>query len=369
MAVQLFLASTPLHILNSVAIASQTPELQSCLWLIDQPNVDKNPYFDLLSNWQDSPFSDVRISQGHIKGTKAKLKNRKKVFADIQSWVEANRPAQVFTGNDRRIEFQYAMHCTHQLNGEAKGVYMDEGTFTYVGRQASASFSDRVIDNALKKLTYGFWWKNPPTIGGSDWITDIYAAFPQLVHPELEKKQLHALQPLYSDNPVVADFCARLVRHFGAEIESIKEVSVILTLPHESIICRLKGYREAMDDVLNTLTSKGLNVGIKYHPRNIDPDILEVATQSNATVIPHRIPFEAILPLLPANIIIIGDLSSTLINSRWLRPSAQILSIKIPDAPLASEFESLFSRIGVTSISADQLSVALGSALNLSRPT
>jgi hypothetical protein len=369
MTVQLFLASTPLHILNSVAIASQTPDKQSCLWLIDQPNIDDNPYFDLLSDWQNSPFSDVRISQGHIKGTKAKLKNRKKVFADIQSWVKANLPAQIFTGNDRRIEFQYAMHCTHQLNGEAKGVYMDEGTFTYVGRQASASFSDRVIDNTLKKLTYGFWWKNPPTIGGSAWITDIYAAFPNLVHPELEQKQLHALQPLHSDNPIIADFCALLVRHFGADVESIKKVSVILTLPHESIICRLKGYREAMEDVLNTLTNKGLKVGIKYHPRNTDPDILEAATQSNAIVIPHRIPFEAILPLLPANIIIIGDLSSTLINSRWLRPSAQILSIKIPDAPLASEFESLFSQIGVASISADLLTEALGSALNQSRPT
>jgi hypothetical protein len=355
MSQQLFLASTPLHILNSVAIASKTPSTPACLWLIDQPIVENNPYFDLIKSWHNSPFSELRISQGHIKGTKAKLENRKRVFAEFEQWVTRNEPGQLFTGNDRRIEFQYAMHCAKSKRSDVQGIYMDEGTFTYVGREASASFSDRIVDNWLKKLTYGFWWKNPPTIGASQWISDVYAAFPDLVHPLLAQKKLHPLQPAHTDNPTVRDFCSLLVKHFGADPQTLKDLGAVLTLPHESIITKLDGYKDAMDSVMAEIISDGRIVGVKYHPRNTNPDILQAENRTGAYVIPHRIPFEAILPLLPPEATIIGDLSSTLINGRWLRPDAQIISIKNPEAPLASEFEHFFSQIGVTSIAANEV--------------
>ena len=351
---QLFMASTPLHILNSVAIASRTPDSRSCLWLIDQPKVEGNPYFDLIRNWPDSPFSEVRISRGHIKGTKAKLANRKQIFAEISQWIEHYEPAQLLTGNDRRIEFQYAMHCATERRDNVQGIYMDEGTFTYVGREASSSFSDRIVDNWLKKLTYGFWWKNPATIGASDWITDAYAAFPELVHPLLARKKIHALQPAHRDNQTVRSFCSLLMEHFGADLQTISELGAVLTLPHESIISKLDGYRDAMGSVVTELLSDGKKIGVKYHPRNTDPDILQAEGRDSAYVIPHRIPFEAILPLLPPAATIIGDLSSTLINGRWLRPDAQIISIKNPEATLAKEFELFFSEIGVTSVTATE---------------
>jgi hypothetical protein len=351
---QLFMASTPLHILNSVALASQAPESTSCLWLIDQPSVEENPYYNLIKDWGDSPFSEVRISQGHIKGTKAKLANRKRIFAEIDHWVDQYGPEQLFTGNDRRIEFQYAMYCATSKRSDVQGIYMDEGTFTYVGREASASFSDRIVDNWLKKLTYGFWWKNPATIGASPWVSDVYAAFPDLVHPLLTQKKLYPLQPCHADNPTVRSFCSLLVERFGADPKTLKDLSTVLTLPHESIIAKLDGYREAMDSVMAEIINDGRMVGVKYHPRNANPDILEASSREGAYVIPHRIPFEAILPLLPHEATIIGDLSSTLINGRWLRQDAQIISIRNPEAPLANEFEQFFSEIGVTTVNVDQ---------------
>ena len=352
---QLFMASTPLHILNSVALASQVPDSSSCLWLIDQPSVEENPYFNLIKDWRDSPFSEVRISQGHIKGTKAKLANRKRIFAEIDHWVDQYGPEQLFTGNDRRIEFQYAMYCATSKRSDVQGIYMDEGTFTYVGREASASFSDRIVDNWLKKLTYGFWWKNPATIGASQWVSDVYAAFPDLVHPLLAQKKLHPLQPCHADNPTVRSFCSLLVERFGADPQTLKDLSTVLTLPHESIIAKLDGYREAMDSVMAEIINDGRMVGVKYHPRNANPDILRAESRKGAYVIPHRIPFEAILPLLPYEATIIGDLSSTLINGRWLRPDARIISIKNPEVPLANEFEQFFSEIGVTTVNVDQV--------------
>ena len=362
MIMQLFLASTPLHILNSVAIASQTLDKQSCLWLIDQPNVDDNPYFKLLSEWEASPFTDIRISKGHIKGPRVKVANRKIIFTELSKWVSENRPTEIFTGSDRRIEFQYAMSCAVKNEiTDLVGVYMDEGTFTYVGRQPSTSFSDRVIDNLLKKLTYGFWWKNPETIGASAWINKVYAAFPNLVHPLLSKKQLLALQPIYDNNAKIKEFCTLLLSHFGADTKKVSNLNCILTLPHESIIAKLEDYKSSMKNIMTEIINKGGPVGVKYHPRNTNPDILDTEAHDTAYLIPYSIPFEAILPLLPTGATIIGDMSSTLINSRWLRPDAKIISIRNPDAPLANEFEEFFNLIGVKTFSASDFSGSEGS--------
>ena len=361
MSQELFLASTPLHVLNSVAIASKTPDKSSCLWLIDQPDVTENPYFEVLQSWPDSPFKEVRISQGHIKGTRAKLQNRKKVFADIQSWVDRYQPDRVYTGNDRRIEFQYAMHCASQQKKPISAAYMDEGTFTYVGRKASGSFADSVVDNTLKKLTYGFWWKNPPTIGGSAWIDDVYAAFPDLIHPLLKQKQVLDLQSVYEGNSCVKSFCSYLYERLSGTVGNISGIQCVLTLPHESIIDRITGYKDAIQEVVKQLQYSGLEVGVKYHPRNNNPDILDVKNIKGFHLLPYKVPFEAILPLLPPDVLVIGDVSSTLINSRWLKPGARLISVANDEAPMYNEFAQLFSKIDVALTDAAQLVQLLSS--------
>ncbi len=356
MSVELYLCSTPLHILNAVAIASgHRRQSEHHIWLIDQPVITDNPYYQLLMSWKDSPFSSCRITQGRVKGLRQKLGNRRRVFAEIATLVRQIRPDRIYTGNDRRIEFQYAMHHCEDNGCNTTGIYMDEGTFTYVGRAASASFSDRVVDNWLKKVTYGFWWQNPPTIGGSGWISEVYAAFPEHVHTLLKDKTLVPLQDCFRDNPTVTSFCSRLVSQFGADAGSLTSLTAVLTLPHESIIDRLPGYREAMLQVLSELTSQGVRVGVKYHPRNSNPDILNAGKQDGCYVIPYRIPFEALLPLLPEKSIIIGDVSSTLINSRWLKPDANILSLHNNAVPEAELFSRFFAQIGVETLEISDL--------------
>ena len=110
MSAELYLCSTPLHILNAVAIASSRPASEHHIWLIDQPVITDNPYYQLLMSWNDSPFSSCRITLGRVRSLKQKLNNRHKVFAEIAKLVRQVRPDRVYTGNDRRIEFQYAMH-------------------------------------------------------------------------------------------------------------------------------------------------------------------------------------------------------------------------------------------------------------------
>jgi len=362
MPAELYFASTPLHILNSVAIASER-KADCYLLLIDQPDTENNDYFNILSNLNPTTFQKVWIFPGRIKGHWQKLKSRKETFARLDDIISQRSIDAMFIGNDRRIEFQYAMHSQHVIHGKtARGAYMDEGTFTYVGRKASASFSDRIIDNYLKKLTYGSWWSNPPTIGGSEWITDVYAAFPDKVHHLLQSKNLIDLKNIYRDNKSVVRYCETLAGYFGAEAKELGELEAVLTLPHESIIDAIPGYKDSMLKMLDVLQSRGVKTGVKYHPRNTNPDILNAGQREDTQLLPYRIPFEAILPLLKQPLII-GDVSSTLINAAWLKPDARIISIANPSVPLYDEFVNFFASIGVKTTAAGSIESIIKSAI------
>ena len=349
--VSVYLASTPLHILNSIAIAGKTSGNHH-LVIIDQPNVEENIYFTLLNSWVESPFSSMHIFQGRIKSAKAKLKHRKSLFRSLEQLVKQWQPNQILTGNDRRIEFQFMMHTCHELGLNTQGSYMDEGTFTYVGRQASSSIGDKLVDNLIKKITYGNWWSNPPTIGGSHWITHVYAAYPDLVVELLKEKELVDLTSFHRSNDYVDSFSEHFLQHFQFDHSSLTNIDLLITTPHESLIEKIPGYRQQLLSCIDQAVQQGQSIAIKYHPRNIDSDTLSLNDNSDVRIIPSEIPFELICPLMN-EVILVGDLSSTLINASWLTPEIQVLAIQVGFGNLG--FDRLFSQLNIPVIEPSKL--------------
>lgn len=353
----IFMASTPLHILNSIAIAGKQ-DGEHHLLIIDQPDIHKNPYFQLLQEWPTSPFQSVHIYPGRVRKVRAKLALRKQLFHSLEHHCQEIKPTHIYIGNDRRIEFQYSMHICKTMGLATTGIYMDEGTFTYVGRAASASFSDRVIDNLIKKITYGRWWDNPPTVGGSGWIQDVYAAFPQWVVPALQQKRLHNLQDCYHHNGFIDDFSTRFLQLYAFDAKRLAGIDVLITTPHESLINRIPDYKSTLKGVIQSLISSGKNVAIKYHPRNLDPDALGVVEMAGVVQIPSAIPFEMLCPLMQG-ITLVGDLSSTLINASWMTSGIRIIALKVTGP---SEFDALFEKLAVPMIAPADLPEELAKA-------
>ena len=347
---QLFLASTPLHILNSIAIASTMEGTKSYLWLIDQPEIGNNFHHQILLNWSDSPFEAIQISEGRIKGLRNKLRSRQRIFARLKEYISRNNIDRILTGNDRRIEFQFAMHCATKIQSHVIGCYMDEGTFTYVGRTASESIGDKYIDNLVKKLTYGLWWKHPSTIGASDWISQCYIAIPDLAHSELRKKQTINLSKLFRNNKTVESYARHCFQKLNISTAELCNIESVFTLPHQSIIEKSPNYASTINRLLQEYKKDGKKIGVKYHPRNIDVDILKINNDPTVKVLDHRIPFELYLPLLPEKINLLGDISSTLINSSWLKPNAKIISFIQESTPDVKKFRSLFKDLKISVI-------------------
>ena len=358
MTISAYLASTPLHILNSIALASKQPG-EHHLLILDQANVDDNLYFKSLMDWPGSPFRSIDIYPGRIRKARARLKQRKQIFQRIDAFVERHQPRHIYTGNDRRIEFQYLMHQCERSGWQPHGCYMDEGTFTYVGRKASSGFGDKYVDNLLKKLAYGFWWRNPPTVGGSGWIQTVYAAYPELVVPELKRKERISLPAYYRNNEVIADFSRHFLKPFNVNVEQLATTDLLITTPHESLIAKLPGYVEMIHGCIEQALEQGKSVAVKYHPRDTSPDALGIAAFPQVEVLPAAIPFELLCPMMH-NVVLVGDVSSTLINASWLTPDITSYALEVNSGN--QRFDQLFSNLGIKVIPHNTLGQYIGTA-------
>jgi hypothetical protein len=341
----LYFASTILHLYAAAVIAAERPDQQAHLIFIDQPEGKPFPLYELVQQWPESPFASVQLFYGRFPGLLNKLRKRKQLFRKLHAVMTDLRPAHIFVGNDRRIEFQYSMHVATELGCDSIGHYMDEGTFTYIGRKASSGFADAVLDNLVKKLSYGNWWKNPPTVGGSDWITHVHAAFPEQIHPLLRGKQVHPLTASGFTSPAMLSLSAAMMAHYGFDPAALQQIDVLFTLPHESLFEKDPDYRLRLLKVLEHMIQDRKQIAVKYHPRNSGPDILELGSRG-IQLLPASISFEALLPHLPEHCEVWGDVSSTLLIAKWLRP--ELVANSLQTGTTNPEFLRLFRNIGVS---------------------
>jgi len=346
----LFMVSTPLNLFMACVVAldkrsenGSDEETRYELCFIDQPDLSAGVYVDAVKEWAESPFDKVHIFPSRTKNVMKKLCNRRRSFQLLRSIVDQLRPGLIAVGNDRRVEFQFAMYYSRREGYQPRGAYLDDGTFTYVGRK-SRKIRDAWFDRNLKKLFYGSWWQQPASVGASEWIDDAYVAFPDLVHETLKQKFLHKINANQFESPPVKSLSKSLLKRFNIDNDVLAKFDIILTLPHASLIGDQSMYAGVMRRLVKNLCAKGKQIGIKYHPRQEGMDPLGLAGEQGVVLIPAPLAFEVLLPAL-GNAVIVGDVSTTLLSSKWLRPTLR--TIAISRGSYGDQFLDLFHTLGI----------------------
>ncbi len=252
--------------------------------------------------------------------------------------------ARVFTGNDRRIEFQYAMHVATRANPSIEGIYLDEGAVTYAGHKSMNNIAHRFIDPLFKKLVYGFWYKTAPTTGTSAWIQTDLVAFPEAVHPLLKRKRIEAIDPAPFKTPAFRALAAAMLGDAEKIRGQLRGIKLVLTLPHEGACLRNPEPFRAIGRILLGRFAAS-EIAVKAHPRITRPALIPDLFPG-AVLLDPAAGMEAMLPLLDDGCIVAGDISSTLLTTRWLRPDLPVLALNTgstaPEALLR-----LFARLDI----------------------
>ncbi len=252
-------------------------------------------------------------------------------FQTIAALLSGATEARIFTGNDRRLEFQYAMHVASRDGNRPTGIYMDEGAITYFGHKSMGRFAHRYIDPLLKRLFIGAWYKPALTTGASEWVETIYAAFPEHVHPLLKQKTLVKIAPEpFALSPFKA-LAADMLPDGEEQAEALQGVKLVVTLPHEaSYLDAPQTYEAVSRALLGCFTPS--QVAIKPHPRITNRQLLEQLFPG-AAILEQTTGMEVLLPLLDDDCLVAGDISSTILTTKWLRPALPVVALMVHKTP------------------------------------
>lgn len=346
----LYLPSTPLNVLVSCAVAlhnqSQADEVIQELWLIDQKDSASNPYMDAMLAWSDSPFKEIKLFKASSQ-EKSKLQHRKLLFKELKQFISIFQPEFIGVGSDRRVEFQYVM----SLNSNGKtvqGWYLDDGLYSYAGRPYHCLKDN--LNGWLKKLFYGTWWQEPKTVGASGWINKAWLFLPEKAVAALQEKEQVKLQPSWFKVPEIISLSSLLADQLDFDLKKLVDVDVVLLLPHPNNIKKMPGYVGRIQEVVEKLHRQGKTVAVKYHPRAQVVDELGLKQKGVSHIIPSQLAFEFCLPSLSQNCIVVGDVGTALLSSKWLRPDVNVYAVLDEQDEFQNKFISLTQTMGINVI-------------------
>jgi hypothetical protein len=299
----------------------------------------------LVENYQacsDQGYTEVIFLKSMSSPLKEYLRGKNSLFSKIRDIVTSVRPDRIYTGNDRRIEFQYAATLVKNTS-LCKTAYLDEGIYTYISRGQSHKKFQNKCRALIKKAQYGSWWEDTNQLGESTHIDEKIVFFPCLLSPE--NKEITPFPVSVFQQPEFRHMCHRLLNSFQLNPDEMEEIDVIYTLPFENLLLTNKDYLISVRKILDSLPQH-CQLALKNHPRNKRSVNALLETSHTFTEIPCHIPFEFTLPFL-SHCYILGDASSTLMMSRLIRPEITVISLS-PD--LAKDYDSiadLFRSVGI----------------------
>jgi len=319
---------------------------------------------DLLSRWRDCPFEALERLPGryteHVRGggdhprgparawrrVRVKRDLRQQTLARIAALDADFAPDQVWVGNDRKVETQFALHLASRRKGGPAGRYLDDGLYTYLGDVRTRPWVRRV-DWLVKQFSYGRWWHNAAQAGTSPWISEAWLAFPERARDQSPLRQRHRLEPGLFTTPAFARLGVLAAREFGVDRQQLCAANLVLVLPHSNQFALNPGLAEGLNDLVDEVARRGLHVAIKYHPREREPDPGGLRREGTSIELPALLPMELLLTLLRPGTTLVGEGSTALLAAHWLRPDLRVRDLGLSRGGYAVRARALFASLGL----------------------
>jgi len=358
----LHFASTPMIALEAAAIALARPGRHRLVVIEDFDNAGR--FTDLLQRWRDCPFEAIERLPGryteHARGggdhprglarawrrVRVKRELRRQTLARLAALDAEFKPGEVWVGNDRKVETQFALHLASRRNGGPVGHYLDDGLYTYLGDVRTRPWVRR-IDWLVKQLTYGRWWHNGAQAGTSPWIREAWLAFPERARDQSPLRTRRRLEPGLFTTRAFARLGVLAAREFGLDRQLLSAACLVLVLPHSNQFALNAGLAQGLNALVDEVAARGLQVAIKYHPREREADPGGLRREGATIDLPALLPMELLLPLLRPGTTLVGEGSTALLAAHWLRPDLRVVDLGLSQGGYAVRARALFASLGL----------------------
>jgi len=317
-------------------------------------NDDRNPIYQASLKLLE-PFASVSCLPLRTSKFKQKNQNRKEAFKILRDTIKSLKPVEIATGNDRRLEFQYAMHVSRNiLKLDVKGAYLDNGTGSYISFQKlnmGKYLARKWIDVPIKKLVYGSWFTRMQRYGGSDWTDICYLTHPEFAPSRLKRKECVEVKVEYYKTDQAQSLIKSVVATLGWQgKDQLPGDKILLVLPRGTVIEDIYGSLENAENIIKKITQGYRHVYVKYHPADLE-DVLNF--KGVAEILPSPVPIEILFSVMSFSKVI-GDTSTAILSAKWMLPEAEVSFFDMPTEH-TEVVRGLFAKMNILPLKVDTI--------------
>ena len=330
----LIIASTAYHLLLAHLLAEHVLAREDCLLLLSGARQDIEHLHQALRGAAGSPFADV-LYLAPAPG--AKLARER---AEVPLWrelLQQVRPRRLFLFNDTAPARQAL--CRAGQRAGVRTAYVEDGACAY----SSWSFA-RPWRQYLRQALGRPWLRNPRAIGATPWLDESHALYPQWVRPELRRRPVHTL-PAQAGTLATMGWVDDYLSRLGVVPGDLR-CEMLCTPGYSRAARRPSALREVLRGQIEAGRAAGLDVVVKYHPRQRD-DFLDAA-MLGARTLPSSVPVELAYLRSAGHLQrVCGDIGTSLMTARWIAPRAQVVSAMHPAGYRDAHFAATLRALGV----------------------
>jgi hypothetical protein len=244
-------------------------------------------------------------------------------------------PNDLFIFNTAGAASQALLHYGQINNPDMRIAYVEDGMAAY--NSGTEVVRESQLTYRLEKLFFGGWYQQVRIMGESDRIDQIFANFPECVRESLQSKPVHKIQyeSLLRQNN--QSWLSDYIRNVSGE-KPYTDADAVILLTHSNNEMRNE-YAKMIKLAINELQIKGLDVAVKYHPRDPNPGFVDLSP--DVVTLSRKVPVEAYYLLDTTQLThVVGGTSTGLLTGLRLLEAPAVVSL----APL---FGGKFSNLTV----------------------
>ncbi|MDU6115965.1 MAG: polysialyltransferase family glycosyltransferase [Paeniclostridium sordellii] len=346
----IFISHTPYHIILILSLVKSEYKNQDNDLLIyndfDLKNIDMQKLKLIFRNVY---IYDREIN---IKSTNIRLIDSKRKFKyrreKIKKLITNKYYDTIFVCNDSVFETQCIIENNLKTKNQ-KVVYIEDGSNSYCFNNAKFYKQDDRIKKFLKKFVYGINYENLNNIFG----THSKIVERRMIWPEITRKELQndkkPIREITKEQLILglSDCYSEIIKNIKNKKRALIILEHIDFFSNKDDI-HISEYKFILSKVISEFTKKGINVCIKYHPRDNSNYINEIIEENdNIEIIENSIPIEVYY--LQKDISIISITSTALLSATKIINNNSIVSLmdimRVKDINLRYKFYQIGVRL------------------------
>lgn len=263
----------------------------------------------------------------------------------LNALLKEFRVNKVFTANLASLPIQYLQTSLESVPFHV----LDDGLESYQYKYVKPKNKLSLIYSRLK---YGFKVKSASSDSIFPFYTDGWFFNSKIVHKRFKTLKMHQIQTEWFQTPAVLRTGVLALQKFGMDVNAWRQPKIVFVFSTGEFLSahcanfNLKSFQEKIARFLTAHTVAEHKIWVKYHPRENQGDIFQLASLSNdLREVPTTIPFEILVAgLLPGDLVV-GEVSTVLFDIAIKRQDVGVWSLDCIEP--GSEAFYLFKNAGV----------------------